>query len=275
MLPSASESLPSRTQKKLLTFSGSSVASGARISARTSGLDAEALGDVEQLLDEEVGAADHRPEPDQRAGARRGRAPGSARRSARRSKISGSSVSSLLHLAAAAQGAGDVERVGEQEEDPDRDPQRRRRAPGEQPGQREEGEEEEQVALERRPWTRELQALLASARGRGRRRARPGPSPASRAGRGRRRSPRSRRRRRPRSAPSRATIEISVSGIAVPTAARRLPTAPSPSSQPVADPLDRVGEEQRAGEDDREAGEEQDGFHRPSLWQPPGRAAQA
>ena len=35
MLPSASESLPSRTQKKLLTFSGSSVASGARIRART------------------------------------------------------------------------------------------------------------------------------------------------------------------------------------------------------------------------------------------------
>ena len=35
MLPSASASLPSRTQKKLLTFSGSSVASGARISEST------------------------------------------------------------------------------------------------------------------------------------------------------------------------------------------------------------------------------------------------
>ena len=57
-------SLPSRTQKKLLTFSGSSVASGARIRERTSGLDAERLGDVEHLLDEEVGAADHRPEAD-------------------------------------------------------------------------------------------------------------------------------------------------------------------------------------------------------------------
>ncbi len=35
MLPRASESLPSRTQKKLFTFSGSSVASGARIRERT------------------------------------------------------------------------------------------------------------------------------------------------------------------------------------------------------------------------------------------------
>ena len=36
----------------------------------------------------------------------------------------------------------------------------------------------------------------------------------------------------PLEAPSRATIAISVSGIAVPTAASRLPTAPSPSSSP-------------------------------------------
>ena len=35
MLPSASESFPSRTQKKLLTFSGSSVARGARIREST------------------------------------------------------------------------------------------------------------------------------------------------------------------------------------------------------------------------------------------------
>ena len=35
MFPSASESFPSRTQKKLFTFSGSSVASGAKIRERT------------------------------------------------------------------------------------------------------------------------------------------------------------------------------------------------------------------------------------------------
>ena len=136
-----------------------------------------------------------------------------------------------LHLAAAAQGAADVER---------RRRAGRRSRPGSAPrpaapqassaGEREEGEEEEQVALQGRRVGVELDALRRVARGRGRRRGRPGPSPGSRAGRGRRRSPRSRRLRSPRSAPSRATIAISVSGIAVPTAASMLPTAPSPSS---------------------------------------------
>jgi hypothetical protein len=37
MLPSASESLPSRIQKKLFAFSGNSVANGARTSASSSG----------------------------------------------------------------------------------------------------------------------------------------------------------------------------------------------------------------------------------------------
>ena len=87
MLPSASASLPSRTQKKLLTFSGSSVASGARISARTRASTPRLSAIVEQLFDEEVGAADHRPEADQELDHAERRAPDlcAARRGGRRS----------------------------------------------------------------------------------------------------------------------------------------------------------------------------------------------
>ena len=46
MLPSARLSLPSLTQKKLLAFSGSSVASGASTSERTSGSIPSVLGDA-------------------------------------------------------------------------------------------------------------------------------------------------------------------------------------------------------------------------------------
>ena len=61
----------------------------------------------------------------------------------------------------------------------------------------------------------------------------------------------------PCSAPSRATIATSVSGIAVPTAGEDAAHGPLPQLQPVADPLDRVGEEQRPGEDYGEAGEQE------------------
>ena len=70
MLPSARLSLPSLTQKKLFAFSGSSVASGASTSESTSGSIPIVLGDVDQLLDEQVRAADDRAEADERAGAR-------------------------------------------------------------------------------------------------------------------------------------------------------------------------------------------------------------
>ena len=62
MLPSARASLPSRTQKKLLTFSGSSVARGARIRARTRASTPRLSAIFSQVFDEEVGAEDHQPE---------------------------------------------------------------------------------------------------------------------------------------------------------------------------------------------------------------------
>ena len=133
-----------------------------------------------------------------------------------------------LDRAAAAQGATDVERVGEDEGDPDRDPQRRRRPPGERQGAREEGKEEEQVALQGRRVGAQLQPLRAAPaedvdeeadqphrqRGEQERRADDRPD---------------RDLVGPAGGTSRATIAISVSGIAVPTAASTLPTAPSPS----------------------------------------------
>ena len=105
MLPSARASLPSRTQKKLLTFSGSSVASGARTRARTRASTPMLSAMLEQLFDEEVGAADHRPEADQELQhAERQRRVGAALEAA----VEEQRVERLLplHLAAAAQGAG-------------------------------------------------------------------------------------------------------------------------------------------------------------------------
>ena len=59
-----------------------------------------------------------------------------------------------------------------------------------------------------------------------------------------------------------ATIGISVSGIAVPTAASTLPVAPSP--MPSRCPAHSIAfvNTQRAGEDHGEAGEQQDDVHR-------------
>ena len=79
MLPSARLSLPSLTQKKLFAFSGSSVASGASTSESTSGSTPSVLGDGEQLLDEQVRAADDRAEPDEELDARSVRAAGRRR----------------------------------------------------------------------------------------------------------------------------------------------------------------------------------------------------
>ena len=64
MLPSARLSLPSLTQKKLFAFSGSSVASGASTSESTSGSIPMSSATCDQLLDEQVGAADDRAEAD-------------------------------------------------------------------------------------------------------------------------------------------------------------------------------------------------------------------
>jgi hypothetical protein len=47
-------------------------------------------------------------------------------------------------------------------------------------------------------------------------------------------------------------MAISVSGIAVPTAASRLPTRSLAEPEPVPDPLDRVREQEGAGQDHRE-----------------------
>ena len=213
---------------------------------------------MEQLLDEEVGAADHRPEPDQELERRSAPVGGSVARRLR-SRISGSSVSSLLHLAAAAQRARDVDAVGEHEDDA----RRRSAAPSGRPSPSasadgEEDEEEDQVALQRLGVRARARGPARAGPGRGARRARPAPSRSSRAGTARRRSRRSRRPRSPRAPPIIATIGISVSGIAVPTAASRLPDRALAERQPVARPLDRVGEQQRAGEDHREADDEED-----------------
>ena len=194
-------------------------------------LDADAVGDLQQLFDEEVGAADHRPEADQELdhAERQGRvfaALGAALEDQRVERLL------LLHLAAAAQGAADVEDVGEEEADPDRrsgpapaDPRRAARR-----GRRRRGRRRGRAPASAR--ARRAATPCARARGRGRRRGRPGPSPGSPAGTARRRSPRSRRLRSPLRRSSSATIAISVSGVAVPTAARTLPTAPSPSPNP-------------------------------------------
>ena len=57
----------------------------------------------------------------------------------------------------------------------------------------------------------------------------------------------------PSAPPMIATIGIRVSGIAVPTAARMLPVAPSPRFEAMTEPLDRVGEHERPREDHGEA----------------------
>ena len=67
----------------------------------------------------------------------------------------------------------------------------------------------------------------------------------------------------PSDPPMIATIGISVSGIAVPTAASRLPTAPLPELELVPRPLDRVGEDLSADQDHGEAGQQEEkGAHR-------------
>ena len=62
-----------------------------------------------------------------------------------------------------------------------------------------------------------------------------------------------------------AMIAISVSGAAVPAAARTLPNRPLPQPEAVAQPLDRVGEEQGPGEHDREGDDEEQLVHRARL----------
>ena len=161
---------------------------------------------MEQLLDEQVGAADHRAEARPGAGSRRRRAGLAALGAA----LEDQRVEGLLrlHLAAAAQRPANVDHVGEQEDDPDRDPQRRGRAPGERPSEPKKTRKKSRSRSRVGMWA--LSGCPARVcRGRGRRTARRGPSPASRAGTGRRRSLRSRRRRP--FAPIRATIAIRVS----------------------------------------------------------------
>ena len=65
MLPIASASLPSRIHSTLLAFSGSSVASGARTSASTSGETPADSAIVSHRADEQLGADDDRAERDQ------------------------------------------------------------------------------------------------------------------------------------------------------------------------------------------------------------------
>ena len=62
MLPIASVSLPWRTQMIELNFSGSSVAIGAMTRARSSGIDAELVGQVLDRVDEEDRAEDDQAE---------------------------------------------------------------------------------------------------------------------------------------------------------------------------------------------------------------------
>ena len=133
-----------------------------------------------------------------------------------------------LDLAAGAQGQPDVDEVGEQEDDADGDPQRRRRPPGERPGDGEEGEEEEQVALQGRRVGVQLHPLLAALAVEVGEEADQAHRQRRRAGRGRRRSPRSRRLRSPRW--RRAGRRSRSASPASRCRPRRgsLPTAPSP-----------------------------------------------
>ena len=215
------------TQKKLLTFSGSSVASGARISARTRASTRGCRRSPNSRSTKSWAPPTIAPRPT-RSCSRQSESAGSVRRSGRRSKCSGASVSSPWTSPAVRRRAVDVEAVGEEEGEADRDSQRRRRTPGKQAGDGEAGEEEEQVALQGGTVGVELDALATALP------KQPAKSPTSPIARV------ASRNGAPTIAPiatpsepsvasSRATIAISVSGVAVPTAARMLPTAPSPS----------------------------------------------
>ena len=261
MLPSARLSLPSRTQKKLFAFSGSSVASGARTSERTSGSMPSRLGDVDQLLDEQVRAADDRGEADDQL--KHDRRPWRLV-AGRPVHVKGSDRVRLLHGAAAAQGRADVDRVGEDEDDRERqvDPLGDDR-PDQDPGG-EEDEEEDQVAVERRHVGVQLRPLLA-ARMEDQRRD---PDKCHRD-----------RREQERGADDRSDRDVLGALGATDDRDdrdqrlrhRRADRGEDASRRALADtelvprPLDRVGEEQRAGEDDREADREEGDFHRCGL----------
>ena len=124
-------------------------------------LDPDVLGDVDQLLDEQVRAADDRGQPDDELEHHR------ARRAARRPgvavEVERADRLDLLDRAAAAQGAAHVVRVGDDEDDRERDLERRRarRCPSAAPSG-EEDEEEDEVALERLDVGAQLGALLAA-----------------------------------------------------------------------------------------------------------------
>ena len=64
---------------------------------------------------------------------------------------------------------------------------------------------------------------------------------------------------------SSATTGMIDSGSAVPTAASSAPTAPCAEVEPVPEPLDGVGEADRAAHDEHERGEQLEGDHAPSL----------
>ncbi len=148
MFPSARLSLPSRTQKKLFAFSGSSVASGAKTSERTSGSTPIELGQVDHLHHEQVGAADHRAkahyelERDHVAG---GLVAGVA------SQDQGADRLRWLDLAAGVEGPPNVEAVGAHEADREHGIRIPWGAPRPSTAARaKKHEEDDQVALERR-----------------------------------------------------------------------------------------------------------------------------
>src|SRR6185295_18235161 len=124
------------------------------------GLDAEALGNVEQRLDEEMSTAHHRAEADQQLQYAEGESwvftpLGAALEDQRVERLL------VLHLSPGTQRASDIDRIGEENEDPDRDPQRVGRTPAQGQGEGKEDQEEDQVALEGWLVSLQLQPLLA------------------------------------------------------------------------------------------------------------------
>ena len=219
------------------------------------GLDSEVLGDLQELFDEEVGASHHRAEADQELdhAERQGGAT-----AALRAALEDQRVERLFGLgrAAAAEGAADIERVGEDEGDPDRDSQRRRRAPGERQGAREEGEEEEQVPLQGRAVGAQLQALGAPVPEAVDEEADQPHRQGSEQEGGADDRP-DRHLVRTAGGAEQGDDRDQCLGHRRPDRGQQAADGALSQPQPVADPLHRVGEEQRAAEDDGEAERQQ------------------
>ena len=247
--------MPSRIQKKLLIFSGSSVASGARISDRTSGSTPSdsatwIISSTNRWAPPTIAASPTASWSDDQLGRRLVVVAAV--------HVEAADRLGLLDLAAGAQRRPHVEQVGDEEDDGERDVERLgQHDAGEQPGA-EEDQEEDEVAVEGLDVGLQREALLAAPLEDERRRA----------------DERHRQRReQERRADDRADRDVlRPLGAAddrddrdqrlrhrgadrgEDAAGRALAEV-----EAVAEPLDRVREHERAREDDGEADDEEDG----------------